>query len=83
MFTKLSLKVLAISLSPEITFPTSEEISGSLKVFPFSTGVIFVCKFAFSEKRGFTFLQKACFIVVTSRILRSVIGLFSFHVRLT
>ena len=56
-------------MSSEITFSTSEEISGSLKSFPFSTGKIFVCKFTFSEKRGFTFLQKVL-LYVTSRILR-------------
>ena len=69
MFTKNSLNVSATPMSSEITFLTFEEGSGLLKSFPFFTSKIFVCKFTFSEKRGFTFLQKVL-LSVTSRILR-------------
>ena len=58
MFTKNLLNVSAISLLPEITFSTSEEMSGSLKAFPSSTSLIFVHEFTFSEKEVLLFSKR-------------------------
>ena len=56
MFTKNLLNVSAISLLPEITFSTSEEMSGSLKAFRSSTSLIF--EFTFSKKEVLLFSKR-------------------------
>ena len=76
MFTKHSLNVSAISMSSEITFSTSEEISGSFKSFAFSTSKVFVCRFTFFEKEVLLFSKS--FIVRYVIYIKITVGLLFF-----
>ena len=68
----------AISLSSEITFSISEEISGSLKAFSFSTNEICVRKFTSSEKKRFYFSPKGFIVCYVTYFKITVIGFFFF-----